>query len=384
MKLPLTLFVATLACAACSADVPRTTAIVREADEAGLTDEQLLGKRLFFDTTLSEPAGQACASCHAPKRAFTEPSGRGIAPGAVAGRTGTRNVPTVMYAAFTPPMEYEIENGEEVLAGGQFLDGRANSLAHQARQPFLNPREMNNTVAGVVERIMQGPNAELMRALYGDAVFGDPGAAYRKASEAIAAFEQTPRFQPFSSQYDRYRRGEATLTASETRGLRLFKDPAKGNCAACHVMDDTSPRDEDNLFTDFTFDNLGVPRNAAIADNADPAFFDLGLCKTVGAEDPGNCGAFKVPTLRNVAAKGAYMHNAVFTDLRTVVEFYVTRSTNPERWYGGPNPNDLPPEYWANVNTTEPPYDRKPGQTPRLNDEEIDDVVAFLATLTDK
>jgi len=129
-----------------------------------------------------------------------------------------------------------------------------------------------------------------------------------------------------------------------------------------------------------------VPRNRAILANRDSAFFDLGLCgpARIDLTDPSICGAFKVPTLRNVAITGPYFHNGRFQTLREVVDFYVTRDTNPERWYPGGNKfDDLPPQYRGNVNTEEVPYDRHPGESPRLNPEEIDALVAFLGTLTD-
>jgi cytochrome c peroxidase len=146
------------------------------------------------------------------------------------------------------------------------------------------------------------------------------------------------------------------------------------------------------LFTDFTYDNLGVPRNFDIPVNQDPSYFDLGLCgpareDLVDRKDL--CGAFKVPSLRNVWITPPYFHNGQFKTLREVVSFYVRRDTNPEEWYpldvnGQPIKfNDLPPALASNVNTTEVPYNRKRGDAPALSSDEIDDVVAFLQTLTD-
>jgi cytochrome c peroxidase len=192
--------------------------------------------------------------------------------------------------------------------------------------------------------------------------------------------------------------GTAALDPLEARGFELFKDPEKGNCIACHAGTVDSHNPADWLFTDFTYDNLGIPRNAQIPDNDDPTFFDLGLCRQDGlaAKAPPDfdleslCGAFKVPTLRNVAITAPYGHNGYFTTLRDVVRFYVTRDTNPELWYptdaaGNVQKfDDLPPQYQANVNTEEVPYDRKLGEPPRLSDDEIDAVVAFLGTLTDR
>ena len=149
------------------------------------------------------------------------------------------------------------------------------------------------------------------------------------------------------------------------------------------------------LFTDFTYDNLGVPRNPHIAANADPAHYDLGLCDAPMTalrerEDRAKlCGAFKVPTLRNVALRKVFFHNGVFTDLRDVLRFYVQRDTHPERWYPRKADgsldiyNDLPSDLRGNINTSEPPYDRQPGMEPALNEAEIDDLLAFLQTLND-
>ena len=198
-------------------------------------------------------------------------------------------------------------------------------------------------------------------------------------------------------------RAPANLVAADVAaGKAIFSDPAQGNCIGCHVGDPTSREPKDWLFTDFTYDNLGVPRNTEIPDNADPAHFDLGLCAQPGlaAKIPTDiedkeafvaslCGAFKVPTLRNVGVTAPYMHNGYFKSLRDVVSFYVTRDTDPARWYpcgadGAPAKfNDLPVAYHGNVNTSEVPYDRGPGDSPHLDAREIDDVVAFLETLTD-
>lgn len=375
--------------------------------EATLDGEALLGKRLFEDEGLSEPGGQACASCHDASRAFTGSFGApidAVAAGRRPGALGVRNVPTAMYASFSPPfgvVSERDENGQIVLTptGGQFWDGRAASLAEQARGPFLNPREMANPdKASVVAKVRKAAYAPLFRQVFGETALDDVDGAYDKITQAIASFEGTERFAPFSSKFDAFLRGQSVLTEEEAWGFRLFKDPAKGNCLSCHVGDEESRAPEDWLFTDFTYDALGVPRNTKIPDNQDPAHFDLGLCEQEGLASrvpPGFdvasvCGAFKVPTLRNIERTAPYMHNGYFTDLRDVVRFYVTRDTSPELWYpraadGSVRKfDDLPERYRENVNTTEVPYDRKPGEPPRLDDAEIDAVVAFLKTLTDR
>ena len=174
------------------------------------------------------------------------------------------------------------------------------------------------------------------------------------------------------------------------RGLALYSDPNKGNCAGCHPnakgADGSLP-----LFTDFTYDNLGVPRNPDLQVNADPAYFDLGICARPGGELAARtdlCGAFKVPSLRNVRLRHTFFHNGQFKNLKDALTFYVQRDTNPEKFYptvGGvvQKFNDLPPQYHVNVNRTEVPYNRNPGDEPALTDTEIDDVIAYLNTLSD-
>jgi cytochrome c peroxidase len=187
-------------------------------------------------------------------------------------------------------------------------------------------------------------------------------------------------------------RRRATFSPQEALGFQLFKDPEKGNCIACHSGNQHSDDPTQWLFTDFTFDALGLPRNPALPDNADPKAFDLGLCRQegivrklpTGVELDSLCGAFQVPTLRNVEVTAPYGHNGLFATLTEVVRFYVTRDTNPERWYSARQFDDLPPRYRVNVNRDEAPYDRKPRESPRLNEQEIAAVVAFLCTLTDR
>ena len=141
------------------------------------------------------------------------------------------------------------------------------------------------------------------------------------------------------------------------------------------------------MFTDYGYDTVAVPRNRALPSNRDPRRFDLGLCERhdpkLHTDDEWFCGAFRTPSLRNVARREAFMHNGVFTSLREVVRFYATRSTSPARWYADGAYDDLPAKYRRYVNTTMPPYNRPEGDPPALADDEIDAVVAFLGTLND-
>src|SRR5262245_7736768 len=356
----------------------------------GLSAVAALGEQLFRDKTLSVSGALACESCHRPEFAHAAPPEDVVSKGgARMDRTGIRNSPSIRYASFTPAFGYDAEGTP---FGGLFRDGRAPTLAAQAERPFLDARELANaTPADVVARLARSPNADRFREVFGADALEHPEAAFRQLAAAIAQFQaENPDFHRFDSKYDAWLAGKASLSAQEERGLALFEDPKKGNCAACHpsrpAADGRPP-----LFTDFTYDNVGVPRNARLPANADESFHDLGLCgperKDLAARRE-FCGAFKVPTLRNVARTAPYFHNGAIASLRDVVEFYVTRDTAPGDWYpaGAGRPlkfDDLPAGLEDAVNTSEVPYDRKPGDQPALTPAEIDDVVAFLKTLDD-
>jgi cytochrome c peroxidase len=360
------------------------------ADEAELTPQQLLGKRIFFDTNLSEPRGMSCASCHEANKGFSGNNGShlGVALGSRPNVFGMRNTPAASYAMYSPAFSFA--TGAPI--GGQFLDGRTDTLAQQAAQPFLGAVEMNNpSKAAVVAKINAGQYANLFKQVFGEQSFTDTDKAFEQATLAIQAFETTSRFTPFTSKYDQVLAGKAAFTPNEAQGLQLFMNKEKGNCVACHVADPTNKDPKQSLFTDFSYDAFGVPRNTAIPLNAKADFFDLGLCGPGRTDlltginaDPKLCGKFKVPSLRNTAKKVAWMHNGYFKNLNDVVSFYATRDTNPEKWYpNGVKFDDLPAKYQGNVNTTEIPYDRKLGETPRLNPTEVALIVQFLQTLND-
>jgi cytochrome c peroxidase len=368
----------------------------RGAVAVALSPEAQLGKRMFFDASLSASGAMSCATCHDPNLAFAEPSSQRPIPfgGQKLDAAGFRNAPSLRYLARTPPFSLAVKDGKTVPMGGYTRDGRAGSLAEQARLPLLSAHEMaNGTPDTVVAKLSRSEYAAEFRMVFGDRIFDDPQTAFTRALFALQQFqlEDTADFAPFTSKYDYFLAGQLELTLREKRGLSLFEDPRKGNCSACHP----SARSDDGtlpLFTDFTYDNVGVPRNAAIPANADSAYFDLGLCgpfRTDLAQRKELCGAFKVPTLRNVAVTAPYFHNGRFATLPEAVEFYATRDTNPEKWYASGRKqrvrkfDDLPGQYAQNVNTTEVPYDRHPGDAPALSSGEIDDVIAFLNTLTD-
>ncbi len=370
-------------------------------DETSLTPRERLGLRLFFDTNLSEPVGTACASCHDPRRAFTGNNSTmiGVAQGSRPGQFGTRDAPTIMYLATSPRFGSIDKDGKRLQVGGHFWDGRADTLEEQAKQPFFNAVEMNNADApALIAKVAKAAYAGEFRKVWGDKILENPDAALDAVAASIAAFERTSVFQPFTSKFDDVLRGQAKFTEQEQRGLSLFSIRQKGNCVQCHSVDAASRDPQKSLFTDFSYRALGLPRSKRIPKNADPAFMDMGLCERApvagikpGAiapkavvTDPATCGLFKTPTLRNITISAPYMHNGFFDNLRDAVAFYATRDTDPARWFPqGKKFNDLPGRYHVNVDVDTPPYQRRPNQRPQLTDTEIDDIVAFLYTLTD-
>ncbi len=355
-----------------------------------LSSAATVGKKIFFDPSLSASGQLACASCHNPSRAHAGNDGLAVpVGGADQVTTGFRNTPSLRYLERNPAFFFDSEGTP---TGGFNLDGRADTFAVQAHRPLLAAHEMaNGSAAAFADKLRRASYVAEFTRLYGADVFDDPDRAIDRATLAMQAFEQQDSaFHPYSSKFDDFLRGSQVLSDQELRGLALFNSPAKGNCGACHVsgvVDGALP-----LFTDFTYDNLGIPRNPDIAANADPDYFDLGLCgpdrSDLVADHADLCGAFKVPTLRNVAVTAPYFHNGLFATLKEALRFYVRRDTNPEEWYpataaGVQKFDDLPPQYRRNVNTTEAPYNRRLGDQPALTDAEIDDVIAFLNTLTD-
>jgi len=356
---------------------------------AALSAAAALGEKIFRDASLSASGRQSCASCHDPAFGHSPPNALAAQFGGPnLDLQGTRKAPGIRYLAANGPFFFAADGAP---TGGFFWDGRARNFAEQATEPFINPFEMANAdKAAVVAKIAAASYAADFRTLYGNDVFADVDGAYLRISLAVQQYEREDvDFNAYSSKYDAFLRGAASLSAAETRGLALYNSPTKGNCAGCHPSargaDGSAP-----LFTDFTYDNLGVPRNPELTRNADPAYFDLGLCQRADFANRGDlCGAFKVPTLRNVALRQAYFHNGRFKTLKDALGFYVQRDTNPAKWYplDGSGTvvkfDDLPPEYRVNVNTTEVPYNRRLGGVPALSDAEIDDVITFLKTLND-
>jgi cytochrome c peroxidase len=360
-----------------------------------------LGRKLFFDPGLSASGKLSCASCHDPAYAYGPPDTRPVqAGGKDMGEMGLRAAPSLRYKQVTPHFtEHFFDDDDEPDAGvdngptgGLTWDGRVDRGRDQARLPLLSPSEMaNDSAAAVVAYVKKSTHAGVLRAAFGGAIFDDAEKAFSGILQALEAFEQRPAdFYPYSSRYDAWLAGKAVLSDQEMRGLATFNDPARGNCAHCHPSarsaDGTPPQ-----FTDYGFAALGVPRNTEIPANKDPAFYDLGLCGPLRTDlraHPEYCGMFKTPTLRNVALRGSFFHNGVFHTLRDVLAFYAERDTSPTKWYrrNGDGTvrkfDDLPAQYQANINV-DPPFDRHAGDNPALMAQEIDDVAAFLQTLTD-
>lgn len=303
---------------------------------AALTAQQQLGKALFNDRSLSHGGNQSCSSCHNPNSAFTDadkshPTSKGDDPALF----GKRNTPTAMYAAYAPPLTFQ--PGKDGYSGGLFLDGRVETLEQQAKAPFLDAVEMgNSSAAEVVTRLQAGANAAAFKAVFGADAFDDVATAYTNLSKAIAAYERSPELSPFTSKYDYYLDGKVSLSAQEQRGLQIFNNPGLGNCAACH-SNTVAPDGTHPLFTDYTYNNIGIPKNYASDFLTDPAsanpdgmaFLDAGLGGIDSQDDSNFAGMFKVSTLRNIGETGPYGHNGWFPDLDTIIDYYATRQTKP-------------------------------------------------------
>ncbi len=365
---------------------------------AALADSTVeLGRRIFFDRNLSVPTGTSCASCHQSSQGFAGNHGSqiGVALGSQPGALGLRNAMANSYIGFVPEFHFVTENGQTEAVGGLFWDGRVDTAEQQALGPLLNPLEMNNgSKQEVVGKIAGAAYAPLFRQVFGANSLNDTELAFNQIGVAIAAFERAS-LQTFTSKYDAVVRGQTTFTDSEQRGMALFMDSQRGNCAACHTMNPTSGNPQDSIFSDFSYYATGVPRNTLIPQNGNPTFFDLGLCgpnrtpptlpsdvQDITVQDL--CGKFRIPSLRNVALRTAYMHNGYFGNLRNVVRFYSTRISNPVFWYGANvASNDLPAQYLGNVENTKAPFNRTALQGPLFTEAEITDIVAFLGTLSD-
>jgi len=320
--------------------LPSLAALVLGFDAMATDTLADLGQALFFDTNLSANRTQACVTCHNPAKAFTDSRDGGVG-GAVSlgddGKSlGDRNTPTITYATLIPQFGLD-DTGE--IAGGAFYDGRAENLVDQAGQPFTNPIEMalpDN--AAVVERVRENPaHVAGLQKHFGESIFDDTDAAFGAITESIVAFEQTTQFAPFDSRYDRYLRGQIQLTAEEEVGRMLFFSQLI-NCHSCHLIE-TGEFHQQESFSSHRYHNIGVPVNSEVRrkNGLGSNHVDLGLLANPNIDDLAHAGKFKVPTLRNIAVTGPYMHNGVFKELETVILFYnkftlanLESQTNPE------------------------------------------------------
>ena len=357
-----------------------------------------VGRAIFFDTSLSASGRMSCATCHSPRYAYGPPNALAVQRGGPGMELqGARAVPSLRYVLNRTPIwsipyvasqAERILEGEEPPRGGFGWDGRFNTLHDQASFPLLAPNEMaNESPEAVVTELRRATYAGEFRKVFGADIFNDPARAYAAALGAIERFELSdPSFHPFTSKFDDYLDGKSELTAQELRGKALFDDPRQGNCAVCH-LDRQGADGSHPLFTDYQFEALGVPRNPEIAANATASYHDQGVCgplRSDQAQQTRYCGLFKTPTLRNVATRGAFFHNGRFHTLREALRFYVRRDTDPKLWYPTAKFDDLPAGVRGNVDVIDKPLTLKEGEAPMWSDAEIDDVIAFLETLTDR
>ncbi len=344
---------------------------------------EALGEALFFDVNLSANRTQACATCHDPDRGFTDgrftDAGTAVSLGDDGTSLGDRNTPSAAYAAFTPEFHKDKEGN---WTGGMFWDGRAATLEDQAGGPPLNPIEMGMADADAVRaRLLENQTyAAVIPALFGEDVFETADATYAAMTQAIAAYERTEFFAPFDSKYDRALRGEYEMTRLEELGRTLFFSEQFTNCALCHQLK-RSPIDPQETFTNYQYHNIGTPENvtARAVNGVELGSVDKGLWGNPDVQAASEIGKFKVPTLRNVAVTGPYMHNGVFEELRTVVLFYdkynsksKVRQINPETG-----------EKWRAPQVMYSLANEELTHGPALDDERVDALVAFLKTLTD-
>ncbi|NQZ11557.1 MAG: methylamine utilization protein mauG [Algicola sp.] len=343
------------------------------ANQQMQTQKAALGKLIFNDTSLSQPAGQSCQSCHQTAAAYSDPNNI-VSPGATPTLFGNRNAPSISYVKYNPVLHWDLT--EKTWVGGFFYDGRSTNLHSQAKKPFINPLEMgNSSITQVIAKVKESGYASMLQQLYGKDLFEDEDDAIDAITDALVAYEQGPEFAPFSAKYDHYLKGNVSLSKQELLGLEVFEAEDKGNCAACHPSQPESSR-RPPLFTDYTYDNIGLAANHKLpflnmATKYNPAgkgYVDQGLAGNPNIDNPElQVGKFKVPTLRNIAKTAPYMHNGIFDNLEDVVDFYNSRDID-KRWGV--------PEVKATVNHEEL------GDL-KLSEIEVKALVAFMKTLSD-
>ncbi|MCT7582334.1 cytochrome-c peroxidase [Aliarcobacter butzleri] len=338
-----------------------------------------LGRILFFDVNLSKNRTQSCATCHNPNAGFVDDRDNGVKKMASLGddgkSLGDRQAPTASYAKFSPAFHFDEKAKKYV--GGQFWDGREATLEGQAGGPPLNPVEMGmSDKKAVVDRLKENSlYVDSFKKIFGADIFKNDDKAYEAMTIAIASFERTDEFSPFDSKYDRYLKGEYDLTPLEDLGKSIFFSNNNNSCANCHVLKGEDKEGE--TFTNYQYHNIGTPANNELRAKNGVKAIDEGLLANSNVSDVAQKGKHKVPTLRNVAVTGPYMHNGVFKDLKTVVEFYdkynnKDRNIDPET-----NKPWDEPEVKDNISLQEL-------KANKLTDRKVEALVAFMKLLTDK
>ncbi len=350
-----------------------------ELKEVDKVAQEELGQMLFFDPNLSKNRTMSCSTCHDPSNGFVDVRDNGVGKMASLGddlkSVGDRQAPTAAYAKFSPPFHYDKKKKQYV--GGQFWDGRERDLAGQAGGPPLNPIEMGMPdKKSVIERIKENElYVQTFKKLYGKDIFKDIDRAYLMMTKSIEAYEKTNEFSTFDSKYDKYLKGEYELTRLEELGMALFFSNNNTNCSTCHMLKGEGQQGE--TFTNYEYRNIGTPVNHALRSKNGVTAKDDGLLANPQVKDENQRGKYKIPTLRNVAVTAPYMHNGVFKDLRTVMEFYdkynnTARTINPEthkKWLE------------AEVKSTVALEELK---MKKLSDQKIEALVAFMKILTDE
>ena len=338
-----------------------------------------LGRILFFDVNLSKNRTQSCATCHNPNVGFIDDRDNGVKKMASLGddgkSLGDRQAPTASYAKFSPTFHFDEKTKKYV--GGQFWDGREATLEGQAGGPPLNPVEMGmSDKKAVVDRLKENTlYVDSFKKIFGADIFKNDDKAYEAMTIAIASFERTDEFSPFDSKYDRYLKGEYDLTPLEDLGKSIFFSNNNNSCANCHVLKGEDKEGE--TFTNYQYHNIGTPANNELRAKNGVKAIDEGLLANSNVSDVAQKGKHKVPTLRNVAVTAPYMHNGVFKDLKTVVEFYdkynnKDRNIDPET-----NKPWDEPEVKDNISLQEL-------KANKLTDRKVEALVAFMKLLTDK
>lgn len=364
------------------------------------TEEQVLvGEHLFHDKALSASGKMACASCHQEAFGHADAPGTRLPLGGPElNLSGMRSSPTVRYLNSAPPFRLSLLGTP---SGGFLWDGRVDDRFGQVfhNGPFFNPVEQAlpgsaTSPKALTDKVRAADYWPQLAALYASnpsKIATDQG-LFTEVAKLIEIYQRSDEdYFPFSSKFDQVQAGSASFTASEARGWALFTNPLRGNCVSCHSA---AMGNRQSVFTNFGYAALGVPRNHLGPKNADPNYYDLGLCGREKAgtntlvdllvKAPRYCGLFKTPTLRNVARTAPYFHNAALSTLEDAVRFHFERDIQPQQWYRTASGevdrryNDLPWYYQGNI-----AHGRPFNGAYRASDQDIADIVAFLNTLND-